>query len=445
MTLSDYYIKSYVNNTDKEFQKNERKKIRNIIEKFKKNPNIFGCLSFDYLSIEEQSKIIHFFLEECNQRQIIDNLSKTNADADYSFLNIDNQNKSNKIFKYEPLHIDNFILEIREIIRNNPPNLLELLLNFNDQLFQAYLNEYEKYIKDDVELYCIQYVTDYIDYILNDVLQYLVYPIMMLSKDIDPIQVIKKLSFKIDYLSRVFDTSTEQRYKSIFGIDGLKADRVIHYFRVFTEHRNRLFENSNIYKILTNEMKDYPNLFCNVPYAYRAEKILLSEDQIHSDTLKAIVTENTPIPNFDKKLAITRSFINIMRAYGKRDCFDSCLQDIKVYFREIYMSKQKYHRQKSSKIVEDYLERVKLFQEMKTPGLPDFQKESQYIFIREKISRGYFREKNLSDAYVEKIEMTEKLNMLLLKCYWLADSKSALGLLHEYNMDLLLCYVEFLK
>ena len=85
------------------------------------------------------------------------------------------------------------------------------------------------------------------------------------------------------------------------------------------------------------------------------------------------------------------------------------------------------------------------FKEKNLPGLPDFQRQSQYIFLREKISRGYFREKNLSEAYAAKVLLTEKINTLLLKCYWLADSKTALNLIHDYNHELLMCYEDFLK
>ena len=147
--------------------------------------------------------------------------------------------------------------------------------------------------------------------------------------------------------------------------------------------------------------------------------------------------------NFE--LAIARKLINVMQKYGGRYCVDSSLQDIKVYFREIFMSKETYHRQKTKKIVEDYLAHVDEFKEKNLPGLPDFQRQSQYIFLREKISRGYFREKNLSEAYAAKVLLTEKINTLLLKCYWLADSKTALNLIHDYNHELLMCYEDFLK
>ena len=62
MKLSDCYIMTYANNMDKENQKNERKKVRNLIKKFEKSPDVFGGLAFGYISVEERARIVHFFL-----------------------------------------------------------------------------------------------------------------------------------------------------------------------------------------------------------------------------------------------------------------------------------------------------------------------------------------------------------------------------------------------
>lgn len=448
--LSDYYVLAYAGNMDQESQKNERKKVRNLIQKFKRTPDVFGGLAFDYISVEEQARIVHYFLEECDQREIINNLTKINVDVDYSFLEIDDQTNSNDscfALDYLPLYIDHDIIRIRGMIRsplNNSRDLLENLLDADNQLFQDYMREYVSCTAIGIKFDWIEYITSYIDFILNDILQFLLYPIMMFSSDIDPICVIDRLSSKCDILMDSFDGSVVQKYESIFADEGLKAGRVMKYFRAFISHRNRLFENSDIYAILIQEMERYPELFSEVPSEFKAPKILLTEDQINSDDFISIVTEDKHIPNFKNKIAKVRRFINIMQQYGNRLCYDTCLQDIKVYFREIYLSKQTYRRQKTLKIVDNYLKLVKQFQDENKDGLPPFQKESQYIFVREKISRGYFREKNLSSAYVAKIELTEKLDKLLLKCYWLADSRSALELLHMYNQELLLCYEEFL-
>lgn len=62
MKLSDYYILTYANDVDQESQKNERKKVQNLIRKFEKSPEVFRGLAFDYISVEEQARIVHFFL-----------------------------------------------------------------------------------------------------------------------------------------------------------------------------------------------------------------------------------------------------------------------------------------------------------------------------------------------------------------------------------------------
>ncbi len=447
MKLSDYYIMTYANNMDQESQKNERKKVRNLIQKFNKYSDVFGGLAFDYLSVEEQARIAHFFLEECDQRQVIDNLTKTNVDADFSYLKLDDQKSvRSAIADYDQISIDRCVYQVRSFIRfwqDDGKSLLEFLRDSDDQLFQALMADYALHKSIGIRLEWIEYVTGYIDFILNVIFQFFVYRVMKEFNSEDVLNVINKLISKTDCLSQSFDTLLEERYKTIFGQRGLTADRIMQYFRAFIEHRNRLFENSEIYSILINEMKRNPKLFAEVPEEYIAEKRLLTNDEMEGEDFRIRVTENERVPNFKKKLDTVQNFIDVMQKYASRDCYNTCLQDIKVYFREIYLSKQTYRRQKSAKIVEDYLERVKKYQEDKNVVLPDFQRESQYIFIREKINRGYFREKNLSKAYAAKIELTEKVDTLLLKCYWLADSKSALEILHKYNQEMLLCYEEF--
>ena len=277
------------------------------------------------------------------------------------------------------------------------------------------------------------------------VFQFLVYPIMMYSKKANSLEVIELLSNETDRLTTSFKNSISQNYNNIFGSEGLKASRILYYFRYFIEQRNRLFEDSEIYHILIRKMEKYPELFSDVPEQYKAENIRLTDEQIESNLYKTIFSEGIRVPNIDNKIAIARKLINVMQKYGGRYCVDLSLQDIKVYFREIFMSKETYHRQKTKKIVEDYLAHVDEFKEKNLPGLPDFQRQSQYIFLREKISRGYFSEKNLSEAYAAKVLLTEKINTLLLKCYWLADSKTALNLIHDYNHELLMCYEDFLN
>lgn len=75
-----------------------------------------------------------------------------------------------------------------------------------------------------------------------------------------------------------------------------------------------------------------------------------------------------------------------MAVYGGRQCYSSCLQDLKVYFREIFISKSSYRRRRASRIVKEYIDQVASAKnEGKT--IPEFNKQSQYMFVREKKQR----------------------------------------------------------
>ena len=89
--------------------------------------------------------------------------------------------------------------------------------------------------------------------------------------------------------------------------------------------------------------------------------------------------------------------------------------------------------------MKDYLNK---FEEAKNNGdsIPDFSKQSQYMFIREKISRGYFREVGLSKGYIEKIELEKKLYELLLKLYLFYDVQTSLEFIYDINRELLNTY-----
>ena len=110
-----------------------------------------------------------------------------------------------------------------------------------------------------------------------------------------------------------------------------------------------------------------------------------------------------------------------MNIYGMRDNYSLCLQDLKVYFREIFISKASYKKRKASRIVKDYLNK---FEEAKNNGdsIPDFSKQSQYMFI------------------IEKIELEKKLYELLLKLYLFYDVQTSLEFIYDINKELLNTY-----
>ncbi|MEZ3502737.1 MAG: hypothetical protein K1W25_04625 [Lachnospiraceae bacterium] len=245
---------------------------------------------------------------------------------------------------------------------------------------------------------------------------------------------MQELSKEVKKLTNELDVKLDEKRRKQKKDDILTASQVMDYFVAYLKHRSRLKEETDIYEELKKEAEQFPELFDLVKEEYIAEKVLLPEEDIIK--YKEIITEGDLIYRFKEKLSTTRRFVDIMRDYGGRQCYSNCLQDLKVYFREIYMSKATYRRQQAHKIVEDYIEKVDMAVE-KNETIPEFDKKSQYLFVREKISRGYFREKGLLADYYAKITFTSELHDLLLKIYWLCDFEDALVSLYKVNTYLL--------
>ncbi len=311
--------------------------------------------------------------------------------------------------------------------------MLDYLKSSNETLIQLLVDEINSFYAMGLRFENLTYIKEYVDYIINDIMQLVVYKIIR-NSDIDTLVVLRKLSKEVKKLANELDVKLDEKRKEQKKDDILTASQVMKYFVAYLKHRSRLKEETDIYEELKKEAKLYPKLFNLVQEEYMADKVLLSEEDIIK--CKKIFTEGDSIYRFEEKLSTVRRFIDIMRVYGGRQCYSNCLQDLKVYFREIYISKATYRRQQAHKIVEDYIEKVDMAVE-KNEEIPEFDKKSQYMFVREKISRGYFREKGLLEDYYAKIAFTSELHDLLLKIYWLCDFEDALVSLYKVNANLL--------
>ena len=113
-----------------------------------------------------------------------------------------------------------------------------------------------------------------------------------------------------------------------------------HCFSVYVTHRSKFYEEFNIKDVLKAEMMSSPSLFGEVPREYQAKKTFIAENQLQ--LVQTIITEGQHIDQYKAKIKTTREFIDIMATYGGRQCHSLCLQDLKVYFREIFISKVSY-------------------------------------------------------------------------------------------------------
>jgi hypothetical protein len=442
--LVEKYLGTYFSTIiDEDAIKNQKKKVNNLLEKFADPESVFNGLPIYCVNLEEQAKLLHFILEESDERQIVSNLGKVDADKDYYNIVIDDEDSAEfaitslgKVMPdYEPLDINSILISNRIVIRGRQEiqGVLDHLKQSNEVIIRSLLSEINFFCLLDLHFEDLTSVKEYIDCIINNILQLVVYRVIYYP-DIDTLTFLQELSDETRNLSHKVDAQLILKREEQKKNDALSASQVMRYFSAYLRHRSKLKEETNIYMELEKEKNHTPTLFDSVPKEYLAAKVILSEEDIKTAT--SIITEGKSIYRYDEKLATVREFIDIMRVYGGRQCYSNCLQDLKVYFREIYISKATFRRQQARTIVEDYIKKIN-FAVGNNETIPEFDRQSQYMFVREKISRGYFREKGLLSDYFGKIKFTNELYDLLLKTYSFYDSKDALEFLYDVNNNLL--------
>lgn len=446
----------YIDRYDIRGNESEEKRVRAVVKKIHEDGSVFTDFPFDFMVEDEQLIFLHYIMTNLPERQILSNMKK--VDADRSYMNFayqsDISKKTTRIIleealrDYSPIRLDEEYLKSRFIIRDSEKttkHVLSYLLHTNELIIRSYSNEQGYFTVLGLTVSNFEYIGDYINYVVNVILQLLVY--RTLKEDgVDTSVVIKALTDKVVEMDGLLTKQLERKKAAWItekadGRSSLGAENVTNCFSAYITHRSAIYEEYGVKETLRQEMLENPTLFGKVPAKYEAEKSIMSDEEIQAK--HNIITEGQHIDNFKNKLATAREFIDIMRIYGGRQCYSSCLQDVKVYFREIFISKSSYKRRMAARIVKEYIKQVESAQKDGVQP-PDFDKPSQYMFVREKISRGYFREKGLASEYIEKINFEKALYYLLLRLYLFYDIEESLEFVYEVNRNLLKVYESLL-
>lgn len=445
-------VSLYIDKYDIRDDESEEKRVRGIVNKIHEKGSVFCDFPFDYMMEDEQLVLLHHMMTSLPERQIMANMKKIDVDRYYMNFVYQSENSKektksiseNELEGYSPISLADEYLISRDIIRNpiNDINgVLKYLLEINETVIRLYLQEKMQLKVMGLKTLNYEYIKEYIDYVANVLLQLLVYRVI--NKDsVKSLNVINVLSEKIDEIDELIEKQLGRSKKGWLKAredsqSCLSAETVSKCFTAYVTHRSRFYEEFSIKEVLKEEMLNSPSLFREVPTEYKAKKIIVPADEIK--TVKSIITEGQHIDGYKDKLETVKTFIDIMADYGGRQCHSLCLQDLKVYYREIFVSKSSYRRRRASRIVKEYIDQVALAKKERQ-SIPEFNKQSQYMFVREKINRGYFREKELSKEYIGKIVFEKKLYDLLLKLYLFYDIQDSLEFIYEVNYNLLNLY-----
>lgn len=428
-----------------ELKKGQENRLKPLIKKLTDEHSVFKDFPYELLDIKQKAELLNFLLNISPERQIISNIGKNYVDNKFeNFLFKDDiTERFTREFMaehpyYQPLNLSDKRVQNRKMIRDDSFSnsyVLKEINKSNEVIVREIFDEVNNFKVLGIGYRNLGYIRDYIDYVSDGVLQFLIYRVIV-NKDIkDKQRVFDSLSEKLDMLFYLINKQLEKKRVEQQNENRLTSHILTEYFTAYRTHCNRYFKELYILNILMSEMEENAHLFSPLSEKYKAEKILLSEEEIKSS--KNIITEGHSVYDYEKKLEETRKIINIMSFYGGRQCYQNCLQDMKVYFREIYMSKVKYKENEKDKgkqalsIVREYLKLVD------NGDIQQFKETSQYMFFREKISRGYFREKGLLDLYIAKVEIRKKLYDLLLKIYVFYDFLDGVEFIYSINHQII--------
>ncbi|MCK1997487.1 hypothetical protein MPH47_09685 [Psychrobacillus psychrodurans] len=438
--LLDYYIDRFKpDSKEADLKKGQENRLKPLIKKLTNKESVFKDFPYELLEMKEKAELLNFLLNISQERQIVSNIGKDNVDRKFDnfLINDDITERLTSDFMsehpdYEPWDLSLEREKNRKMIRDysfSTQNVLQELNKLNEMIVKVIFDEVNAFKIVGIGYRNLGYIKDYIDYVSDGVLQFLVYRVMVSTNINDKQKIINNLSEKLDTLLCLMEKQLERKRVEQQKQKRLTSNVLTEYFTAYRTHYSRYYGELDILNTLMLEIEEDTNLFCSLNEKYRADKILLSEDEIKVS--KSILTEENSIYEYEKKLDETRKIINIMGSYGGRQCFPNCLLDIKVYFREIFISTTKYKGKQTMTIVRDYLKFVE------NAGIQQFEKDSHYMFFREKISRGYFREKGLLDLYVAKVDVHVKLYKLLLKTYLFYDFLDSVELIYSINQQIL--------
>lgn len=197
------------------------------------------------------------------------------------------------------------------------------------------------------------------------------------------------------------------------------ADISIYYVQ-FLERKSYYDELDKIVKSLEREVKENAELF----YDRRSD----SNTEENEHTSQEYICEGIDVSDFDRKYCESKKIIDLSRDFGSVWASKENEFDVKVVFREFFMSKVKYNRRTAMSIVRNIL----------SENIPTNQ---ELMFLDKKLLRGYFREQGLMDEYPIFNRICSKIRRMFLKCYSAIDDEEAYRLIHRACYEVLYLFL----
>lgn len=433
------------------------KKIRNETLKNRKwtykNEEEFEIkFPFEDYSREQQDELV-IEISKClnDNKKTVDNFSKIDLDNivwDKLRENIMSKvcfsigDLSDKFFKPEEFEQlkNKAIFEGREIILDSNLNYLDTINILTEGLKNQYANFVERNNMVTVMgIECLEERLGQIDYLekIGDdaFFQYIIKGIINndeLAKN-KKINILKRIKEEISLIEEKILKKVENN-----SIKDIMKDFII--FLSQLDKRNELEGYLEVLRTLEDEMNKKPDIFEPIASKYQSNKRWIidsntGEELISPKELMDIVLEgdNSQIkvlrknPNrFKKKCQRVIDIIKMFRLHGGRQLHENYLQHFRGVYREIFVSEIKFNRRTTKTIARNYVKHTNI----------KFNLTKEYLFLREKISRAMFREKNQLEEYRLKNLILFHFKNIYLKLYEYLDVDDIFNEMNNINLKL---------
>lgn len=407
----DFYMKREYSQVMKDYEVDDledlretlTKNTRNLLREFQNplrtfdldNTYIFQYFPLDALSKKEQYDFFDHLMDLKAQdssvgNKVIHNLKKITYD-------LSNQ-------RFNDLLLNDITPSPFTLAENNYKDLARSIIRYNFSNVETLLANLENLAKHTLLELSIHDVCTLFNIYTDSIIQSIIYWVVTMP-DLtyyDKLRCLDSINTKIDSLMR------DVREMNAAPLDNLTLDTVIPLFICILKYRNRCGEHAALTDLLSNEQKTDFEFFQDVPPEYQCAK----QDRVTDQNLKLILNEgNRRCDNFESKLEQTKDIIQLLSSYCNRNMSVDSVLDLKVCYRELFISKSKY-KTTALHIAKKYAD---------TP--PESIPYRDISFLSEKISRGYFREQTPIQLFDYKNFLQQKVNLLMIELFMTYDFK----------------------
>lgn len=239
------------------------------------------------------------------------------------------------------------------------------------------------------------------------------------TKD-EKLRRLNYMSGAIERIGDEFTPKTNQAYKyNIFYSFAV--------YLMYLDYRNTCRNTIVIQHMLMDQMKEVSyekdiaeNFQCMGRYIEEISK---------KNEIRNIILEGKPEKEerFNENMGNVQHLIVLLNTITGRELGAEYLQHVKVVYREILEDDIKYNSKTSRTIMRN----------IEKKDIPYFESEKETYFIREKISRGFMREKGYAEEYIIKNKIQSSVYNTILKLFTSYDevriAKDARQLFAKYS------------